>query len=100
MSCEAVMLSKVTQPTPQGALFLLDLPRVASALSVSESTVQLLVRQGSFPKSRQISGRRVGWQQKLSIGLRHCQYRTNCHPKILELLSLEDSQIEVVIQFA
>lgn len=39
----------------------LDLPGVADVLSVSESTVQKLVREGDFPRSRQISGRRVGW---------------------------------------
>lgn len=39
----------------------LDLPRVAAAISVSKSTVQRLVREGKFPKPREISGRRVGW---------------------------------------
>jgi len=43
------------------APMMLDLPKVASTLSVSESTVQKLLREGAFPKPRQISGRRVGW---------------------------------------
>lgn len=38
-----------------------DLETVAAILSVSESTVQKLVRDGKFPKSRQISPARVGW---------------------------------------
>ena len=43
------------------APMMLDLPKVASTLSVSESTVQKLLREGSFPKPRQVSGRRVAW---------------------------------------
>ncbi|MBS0476283.1 MAG: AlpA family phage regulatory protein [Proteobacteria bacterium] len=39
----------------------LDLPTVADVVALSESTVQELVRQGLFPKPRQMSGRRVGW---------------------------------------
>lgn len=38
-----------------------DLQTTAAILSVSESTVQKLVRDGGFPKSRQISANRVGW---------------------------------------
>ena len=39
----------------------LDLPGLAEALSISESTVKRLVRQEGFPKPRELSGRRVGW---------------------------------------
>nr|WP_232431668.1 AlpA family phage regulatory protein [Thauera sp. 27] len=39
----------------------MDLPTVALAVALSESTVQELVRQGQFPQPRQMSGRRVGW---------------------------------------
>lgn len=38
-----------------------DLQTVAAILSISDSTVQKLVREGSFPKPRQISPARVGW---------------------------------------
>lgn len=38
-----------------------DLATVAQVVSLSESTVQELVRQGQFPMPRQTSGRRVGW---------------------------------------
>lgn len=38
-----------------------DLPTVAAMLSVSESTVQKLVRETDFPKPRKISSNRVGW---------------------------------------
>jgi prophage regulatory protein len=44
-----------------GTPMMLDLPRVANALSLSESTVQKLVREGGFPEPRQLSGRRVAW---------------------------------------
>ncbi|MBT2181004.1 AlpA family phage regulatory protein [Ralstonia pickettii] len=40
---------------------LLDLSAVAKALSLSETTVQQLVREGGFPKPRRLSSRRVGW---------------------------------------
>jgi prophage regulatory protein len=43
------------------APIIMDLPTVAEVLMLSESTVQLLVRQGEFPQPRQLSGRRVGW---------------------------------------
>jgi len=39
----------------------LDLPSTAATLSLSETTVQDLVRRGEFPRPRQMSGRRVGW---------------------------------------
>lgn len=38
-----------------------DLPTVAAMLSLSESSVQGLVRANDFPKPRKISGRRVAW---------------------------------------
>lgn len=38
-----------------------DLPGLAAALSLSESTLKALVRQEGFPKPRALSGRRVGW---------------------------------------
>jgi len=39
----------------------LDLPTLATALSLSESTVQNLVRLNQFPQPRLLSGRRVAW---------------------------------------
>ncbi|HEM7889467.1 AlpA family phage regulatory protein [Burkholderia cepacia] len=39
----------------------LDLPAVATALSLSEATVQKLVRENKFPKPRLLSDRRVAW---------------------------------------
>lgn len=39
----------------------LDLQSVAAALSLSETSVQQLVRENAFPKPRKISARRVGW---------------------------------------
>lgn len=45
---------------PVQRLFL-DLPTVAEAVALSQSTVQELVRLGQFPQPRQMSGRRVGW---------------------------------------
>lgn len=38
-----------------------DLQTVSAMLSVSESTVQKLVRETDFPKPRKISSNRVGW---------------------------------------
>lgn len=38
-----------------------DIQTVAAILSISESNVQKLTRDGSFPKPRQISPNRVGW---------------------------------------
>ncbi|RQR89089.1 AlpA family phage regulatory protein [Burkholderia sp. Bp8977] len=39
----------------------LDLPAVAITLSLSEATVQKLVREREFPKPRLLSDRRVAW---------------------------------------
>ncbi|MDN7537010.1 helix-turn-helix transcriptional regulator [Burkholderia cenocepacia] len=39
----------------------LDLPGVATALSLSESTVKKMVREKNLPPPRELSGRRVGW---------------------------------------
>jgi len=38
-----------------------SLKEVADALSLSETTVQKLVREKTFPEPRLLSGRRVGW---------------------------------------
>ena len=40
----------------------LDLPQLAEALTLSESTIQKLTREAiDFPKPRMLSGRRVAW---------------------------------------
>lgn len=39
----------------------LDLQGTTSFLSLSESTVQKMIREEVFPKPRLLSGRRVGW---------------------------------------
>jgi prophage regulatory protein len=39
----------------------LDLPTVAAFVSLSEATVQKLVREDHFPKPRAISAHRVAW---------------------------------------
>lgn len=39
----------------------LDLPSVSNYLSLSESTVQNMVREARLPKPRLLTGRRVGW---------------------------------------
>lgn len=39
----------------------LELEAVASAVALAATTIQRLVRDGEFPKPRQLSGRRVGW---------------------------------------
>ncbi|WP_419689123.1 helix-turn-helix transcriptional regulator [Burkholderia theae] len=39
----------------------LDLPTVATAVSLSEATIQKLVREHKFPKPRVLSDRRVAW---------------------------------------
>ena len=39
----------------------LDLASVSSYLALSESTVQKMVREESFPAPRLLSGRRVAW---------------------------------------
>ena len=38
-----------------------DLPTVAAMVSLSEASVQKLVREDTFPRPRQLSGRRVAW---------------------------------------
>jgi len=38
-----------------------DLPEVAGLLTLATATVQKMVREETFPKPRQLSGRRVGW---------------------------------------
>ncbi|WP_082746876.1 helix-turn-helix transcriptional regulator [Burkholderia sp. MSMB1826] len=39
----------------------LDLPTVAATVSLSEASVQKLVRENRFPRPRMLSGRRVAW---------------------------------------
>ncbi|WP_240975717.1 helix-turn-helix transcriptional regulator [Paraburkholderia aromaticivorans] len=39
----------------------LDLKDVAATVSLSTGGIQALVREGSFPKPRELSARRVGW---------------------------------------
>jgi len=39
----------------------LDKASVAAMLTLSETTVERLVRESKFPKPRVLSGRRVGW---------------------------------------
>jgi prophage regulatory protein len=39
----------------------LELPAVAQAVALAESTIQREVREGRFPAPRQLSGRRVAW---------------------------------------
>ncbi|MGF6664981.1 prophage regulatory protein [Paraburkholderia atlantica] len=39
----------------------LDLEASAQAVSLSPSVIKKLVREGKFPKPRQLSERRVGW---------------------------------------
>ena len=39
----------------------LELPAVAMSVALSESTVQRLVRENTFPAPRELSGRRVAW---------------------------------------
>lgn len=39
----------------------IDLAGAAAATSLSEATIQKLVREGKFPKPRALSGRRVAW---------------------------------------
>ena len=38
-----------------------DLPEVAGLLTLATATIQKLVREDSFSKPRQLSGRRIGW---------------------------------------
>ena len=39
----------------------LELEAVAGSVALAATTVQRLVREGGFPKPRQLSGRRVAW---------------------------------------
>ena len=39
----------------------LELPEVASVVTLCEATIQKLVREGAFPAPRMLSGRRVAW---------------------------------------
>ena len=39
----------------------LDLPTVSNYIALSESTVQKMVRESTFPSPRLLSGRRVAW---------------------------------------
>jgi prophage regulatory protein len=39
----------------------LELEAVAGVVALAASTVQRLVRENSFPRPRQLSGRRVAW---------------------------------------
>ncbi|WP_371827392.1 helix-turn-helix transcriptional regulator [Cupriavidus sp. KK10] len=41
--------------------FYVDLPTVAAIVSLSETSVQKLVREEQFPKPRTVSSRRVAW---------------------------------------
>lgn len=38
-----------------------DLPEVASLLTLSTATIQKMVRQSEFPPPRKLSAQRVGW---------------------------------------
>ena len=38
-----------------------DLPDVSTILSLSETTIQRMVREKNFPPPRKLSGRRVAW---------------------------------------
>ena len=38
-----------------------DLPTVAAIVSLSEASIQKMVREDTFPRPRQLSGRRVAW---------------------------------------
>lgn len=38
-----------------------DLPTVAAMVSLSEASIQKMVREEAFPRPRQLSGRRVAW---------------------------------------
>jgi prophage regulatory protein len=39
----------------------IDLPAVIETVSLAESTIQRMIREGEFPKPRKISAKRVGW---------------------------------------
>lgn len=38
-----------------------DLPDVATLMTLGETTIQRMVREDAFPKPRVLSGRRVAW---------------------------------------
>ena len=38
-----------------------DLENLPTVVTLSEATIQRMVREGEFPKPRQLSGRRVAW---------------------------------------
>ena len=38
-----------------------DLPSVASLVTLATATIQRMVREGGFPKPRQLSANRVAW---------------------------------------
>lgn len=50
--------ARTSRPTIQ---LYLDLPSLAFALCISQTTIKRLVRQEGFPKPRELSDRRVGW---------------------------------------
>lgn len=39
----------------------IELPDLPSVVTLGETTIQRMVREGAFPPPRQLSGRRVGW---------------------------------------
>lgn len=47
-------------PTSMKPLYL-DLRTVAATVSLSETSIQKLVRENQFPKPRMLSGRHVAW---------------------------------------
>lgn len=47
--------------TTQVKRIYVDLPEVASMVTLGETTIQRMVREEDFPKPRQLSGRRVAW---------------------------------------
>lgn len=52
----------------------LDLPRLAEALTLSESTIQKLTREATdFPKPRLLSGRRVAWLMREIVEWAECR---------------------------
>lgn len=51
----------MTRTEVQIPLIYADLPTVAAIVSLSEATVQKMVREETFPRPRQLSGRRVAW---------------------------------------
>lgn len=51
------MISMMVQIKP----IMVDVAAAAMVVSLSESTLQSMVRQGNFPAPRKMSERRVGW---------------------------------------